>query len=69
VAAVNDPPCSFRAAFHRPKFYRYRIADPGLRLRRNRYAGQFGAATIGLALAVGKHAYCVKWADARTVMP
>lgn len=58
-----DPPCAFRAIYHRPRFYRYRIAYPGLRLARNRYEGQRGSATIGLALAVGRYAYCVKWAN------
>ena len=60
----DHPPCKFAASYHRPRFYRYRIADPGFRLMRNRYTGLYGAATIGLALAVGRYAYCVKWADA-----
>lgn len=63
---LDSPPCAFRAVFHRPRIYRYRVADRGLRLARNRYAGQHGAATIGLAAVVGAYAYCVKWADART---
>ncbi|WAL93956.1 hypothetical protein [Streptomyces sp. Je 1-369] len=53
-----------RPEYHRPKFYRYRVADRGLRLTRNQYANQFSKATIGLALVVGRHAYCVKWASA-----
>ena len=53
-----------RAEWHRPRIYRYRVADPGFRLARNRY----GAAFIGLALVAGRYAYCVKWANARTVM-
>jgi hypothetical protein len=60
-----DPPCAFRAAYHRPAFYRYRVADHGLRIRRNRYSGQDGAATIGIAVVVGAYAYCVLWADPR----
>jgi len=40
------------------------VADPGFRLRQNRY----GPALIGLALMVGRYAYCVKWADARVVL-
>lgn len=59
------PPCAFRAERHRPRLYRYRVAHPGLRLARNRYEGQYGAATIGLAIVVGRYAYCVKWANAR----
>ena len=62
------PPCAFRAAWHPPAFYRYRIADPGLRIRRNRYSGRDGAATIGVAAVVGAYAYCVKWADARVAL-
>jgi hypothetical protein len=50
--------------FHRPRIYRYVVADPGLRLGVNRY----GTALIGLALVAGRFAYCVKWADARAVM-
>ena len=62
---MTEPPCTFRAVLHWPRIYRYVVADPGLRLTRNRY----GAALIGYALVVGRYAYCVKWADARTVMP
>ena len=65
--AAEPPPCAFRAAWHLPVFYRYRVAEPGLRIRRNRYSGRDGAATIGLALVIGAYAYCVKWADARVV--
>ncbi|MEU4170995.1 hypothetical protein AB0F46_29460 [Streptomyces sp. NPDC026665] len=53
-----------RPAYHRPKVYRYRVADPGLRVVPNRYANQFSKATIGIAVVVGRHAYCVKWANA-----
>jgi hypothetical protein len=65
IHGINEPPCSFRAAFHWPRIYRYEVAYPGLRLAGNRY----GTALIGLALVAGSHAYCVKWANARTVMP
>jgi hypothetical protein len=64
-----DPPCGFRAAYHWPKFYRYLVAFPGLRAAWNRYDGQFGSATIGTAVVVGRYAYCVKWADAKVVEP
>jgi hypothetical protein len=57
------PPCRFRAEPHRPRIYRYQVADPGLRLAGNRY----GHALIGAALVIGRYAYCVKWANARTV--
>lgn len=60
------PPCAFYPAWHRPRVYRYRVADPGLRMMRNRYTGRDGSATIGLAVTVGRYAYCIKWADART---
>ena len=67
-AEFCPPPCAFRAAWHPPAFYRYRVADPGLRIRRNRYSGRDGAATIGVAAVVGAYAYCVKWADARVAL-
>jgi hypothetical protein len=60
---VIEPPCSFRAVFHWPTFYRYRVGLRGLRVTPNRY----GHAVIGLALVAGRYAYCVKWADARAV--
>lgn len=60
---MNHPPCAFKAACHLPRLYRYRIAHPGLRLMRNRYEGRRGSATIGLALTIGRYAYCVKWAN------
>jgi hypothetical protein len=44
---------------HFPKFYRYKVADPGFRAMWNRYPG----AIIGAALVVGGYAYCVKWAN------
>lgn len=56
-----EPPCDFRAEWHRVRLYRYRVADPGFRLAGNRY----GSALIGAALVVGRYAYCVKWANAR----
>lgn len=40
--------------------YRYKVANPGLRLVLNRY----GWKVIGIALVVGRFAYCVKWARA-----
>ena len=62
---MNEPPCRSRAVFHRPRIYRYVVADPGFRLVPNRY----GDALIGFALVAGRYAYCAKWADARVVMP
>jgi hypothetical protein len=56
-----------RAKYHRPKFYRYRIADDlsgKPRATWNRYENQFSRVTIGLAVIVGRYAYCVKWANA-----
>lgn len=48
-----------RIRYHRPRVYRYRVADSGLRSMRNR---SFGF-TIGVAVVVGHHAYCLTWAD------
>ncbi len=56
------------AGYHWPKLYRYRIADDLAGTPRatwNRYENQFSRATIGLAIIVGRYAYCVKWADSR----
>jgi len=47
--------------FHRPEFYRYKVANPGVRFLLNR----FGWRWIGVCLVVGKWAYNVKWAWAR----
>lgn len=60
---MNEPPCGFRAEWHLPRAYRYRVANPGFRLARNCY----GTAVIGIALVAGRYAYCVKWADARVL--
>ncbi|GIH95345.1 hypothetical protein ACFFMN_23575 [Planobispora siamensis] len=60
------------AELHKPRLYRYRVADDaqGLRLSRNIYPSApeptaRGRAWIGLVLVVGCYAYCVKWAHAR----
>lgn len=68
---MTDPPCGFthRGAFHRPKFYRYQVANPGFRLVRNRYTSTHSTAFIGLALVAGRWAWCVKWADAKVILP
>ena len=61
---------------HWPRFYRYRVAEDaaGYRLARNVYPcapaqpgipETRGSAWIGLALNLGRYAYCVKWAHAR----
>lgn len=47
--------------FHRLRFYRYRVAFPGLRAGLNRY----GWKVIGVYVTAGRFAYCVKWAWAR----
>lgn len=44
--------------FHRPQFYRYLVAFPGLRAGLNRY----GWKVIGVSIVVGRFAYCAKWA-------
>lgn len=56
---------------HWPRFYRYPIADDdaGARLARNIYPSTpgpetRGSAWIGLAVRLGRFAYCVKWANA-----
>ncbi|MEV0085242.1 hypothetical protein [Saccharopolyspora sp. NPDC050642] len=46
---------------HWPRFYRYQVAEPGVRFKTNRYPG----AWIGVAVVIGRYAYCIKWADAR----
>lgn len=51
--------------YHRPKFYRYKVGEPGFHAAWNRYSNETSSATIGWAVVVGKYAYCVKWAHAR----
>lgn len=46
-------------AYHWPRIYRYRVADPGFRCAWNQYPG----VRIGAAVVVGRYAYCVKWAS------
>jgi hypothetical protein len=53
------------AEYHRPKFYRYKVGEPGFRALWNRYANTSSSATIGIAVVIGRNAYCVKWANAR----
>lgn len=55
----------FRPVLHRPRAYRYLVAEPGLHLTLNRYPG----AVIGVAFVAGRYAYCLKWADARVRQP
>lgn len=57
---------------HKPKFYRYEVADPGFRFGFNKY-GPFGdrdvevfrTAFIGWYAVLGRYAYCVKWGSAK----
>lgn len=65
----TKPPVGFRCEFRRLKFKRYRVADHGFRLTRNRYRGApgFPSAWIGLALVVGAHSYGVTWANPEVV--
>lgn len=51
-------------AWHLPRLYRYRVAEPGLRVCWNRYEEPVRT-TIGAAVVIGGHAYCVKWRWAR----
>ena len=67
MAASSLPPCDFAAVYHWPKIYRYRVADPGWRGTWNRYSGQRGSVVIGLAVAAGRYAYCIKWATAKVI--
>lgn len=56
-------PVGFRCEFCRPRFNRYRVADHGFRLTRNRYRGDPGlpSAWIGLAVVIGAWSYGVRW--------
>ena len=60
-----DPPGRSKAMYHWPRLYRYSIAEPGFRAMWNRYPG----ATIGVAMAMGRYAYCIKWARLGPVNP
>ncbi len=50
-----------RGAWHRPELYRYEVGRPGIRALLNHY----GWDIIGIAIVVGRFAYCVKWKWAR----
>lgn len=56
---VGDPG---RLGFmHRPRFYRYEVAFPArLRFTADTYPGT----CIGVAVTVGRYAYCVQWGSA-----
>jgi hypothetical protein len=48
-------------SLQKPRFYRYEVAFPRwLRITPNRY----GWRVIGMAVTVGRWAYCIKWANA-----
>lgn len=50
-----------RLKFHRPRIYRYKVAESGFRIGLNRYP----KAWIGAYLVVDSYAYCIKWGWAR----
>lgn len=52
-----------RIQFHLPRFYRYRVAKPGLRTGPNLYRRPLR--WIGWYVVIGRYAYCVKWGWAR----
>jgi hypothetical protein len=52
-----------RWKLHRPRFYRYRVAEAGIGVRWNKYSDH---APIGVAVTIGRFAYCVKWASLKT---
>jgi hypothetical protein len=56
-------PVGFRCQPCRWKFTRYRVADHGFRLRRNRYRGDPGlpSAWIGIAVTIGAWSYGMTW--------
>jgi hypothetical protein len=63
-------PYPVRAEYHRPKFYRTKIADRRLfHPVLNRYVGLGTTATIGAGVVIGSYAYYVKWANSRVITP
>jgi hypothetical protein len=54
---IQEAKRRFAMCWERPSVYRYRVAHPSIRVAWNRYPG----ALIGVALVVGRYAYCVKW--------
>ena len=62
---MTEVPGRLYAKLHRPRFYRYKVADPGIRVTRNLYRNDSSCAFIGVAVVAGRFAYCVKWADAK----
>lgn len=69
----SEPETGYRCEFHRPKFYRYRVARvdssgplPWYRGPMwNAYRSPHGTARIGAAITFGDWAYCVKWGRSR----
>lgn len=65
-----EPEMGYRCKFHRPRFYRYKVArvdrNGPLRWFRgplwNAYRSPYGTARIGVGVVLGRWAYCVKWA-------
>lgn len=61
----HEVPGRLYAKLHRPRFYRYKVAEPGFRAGRNLYRNDSSSTLIGVAVVAGRFAYCVKWADAK----
>lgn len=51
--------------WHRPELYRYEVSTVVRRRVPRLGLNRYGWQVIGLALIVGRYAYCVKWANAR----
>lgn len=61
-------PFPVRAEYHRPKFYRTKIADRRVfHVVVNRYVGLGSTATLGVGAVIGSYAYYVKWARSRVI--
>ena len=61
MSKVSEPMRQWIAETHpHMPFYRYAVANPGIRIMLNRY----GWKVIGVAVVIGRFAYCVKWASA-----
>jgi hypothetical protein len=48
--------------FHRPRAYRYEVSTVVQRRTPRATLNRYGWQVIGVALVVGRYAYCLKWA-------
>jgi hypothetical protein len=51
-----------RVTLHRPQAYRYEVSEVVQRRLPRATLNRYGWSVIGVAVVVGRYAYCLKWA-------